>query len=273
VIQAVRLFAFLVTIPLLAGCPSAPADVATNPPPRVDGRPVDQWGYKVVKEYPHDPLSFCQGLICYEGGFLESAGQYGQSNVRRVKLKDGTVTKRANLEDKYFAEGTTLLNGVLYQITWQEGTCFTYDPKTLKRTGKITYEGEGWGLTHDGKSLILSDGTNKIKFMDPKTMKVQRVISVFIDNDPRMPQYDLNELEMVEGEIFANIWHADVIYRIDPKDGRLLGVIDMSGLPVETRGDPDRVLNGIAYDSEAKRLFVTGKYWPKLFEIKLEKKK
>jgi glutamine cyclotransferase len=226
----------------------------------------------VIHEYPHDPLAFSQGLICYEGGFIESAGQYGQSNIRKVNLKDGSVSKRVNLNDRYFAEGATLLNGVIYQLTWQESTCFTYDPKTLKQTGKMSYKGDGWGLTHDGKSLILSDGSNKIKFLDPKTLKVQRQISVFTNNDPKFPQFDINELEMIEGEIFANIWHTDVIYRIDPKNGRVLGVIDMSGLPVDTQGNSDHVLNGIAYEPKSKRIYVTGKCWPKLFEIKLEKK-
>ncbi len=266
------MFLGLAVIPFVAGCPSSSAVATSAPPPALVVAPVEQWSYRVVKAYPHDPLAFSQGLVWYGDGFLESAGQYGQSNIRQVTLTDGSVKKRVNLDDKFFAEGATVMDDVLYQLTWQEKICFTYDPKTLKRTGKISYEGEGWGLTNDSKSLILSDGTNKIRFLDPKTMKVQREISVFANNDPKQPQYDLNELEMVEGQIFANVWHADVIYRIDPKDGRVLGVIDMSGLSAETRGDADRVLNGIAYDPATKRLFVTGKCWPKLYEIKLEKK-
>ncbi len=198
---------------------------------------------------------------------LESTGQYGQSSLRRVNLTTGATERRVGVAREYFAEGMTVLNGKIYQVTWQEGRGFIYDAETLQPEGNFSYEGEGWGLTDDERYLILSDGTNQIRFLDPTNFRVVRTISIAENN---LPLRNLNELEFVRGEIYANIWHDDRIVRIDPSTGRILGWINLAGLlPADQYRDPEAVLNGIAYDEAGERLFVTGKLWPRLFEIRL----
>lgn len=237
-----------------------------------DSGSVPIWKYEVVHSYLHDSSSYTQGLVWHEGFLYESAGQYGRSSLRKVDLETGKVLLSVPVAADYFAEGLALLDGRLYQLTWQENTGFVYDLNTFKRTGEFRYAGEGWGLTTDGKSLILSDGTNVIRFLDPSTFKVRRSIAVFNENNPSRPLREINELEYVKGEIYANVWQTDSIVRIDPNTGKLLGVIDMTGiLPGKRPDEVNAVLNGIAYDSERDRLFVTGKLWPKLFEIKVHK--
>lgn len=258
---------FALIFPLTFACT---APVAQSPVRQKAG--VPQYTYEVVKTYPHDSKAYTQGLVWIPDGFYESTGQYGSSDLRQVKLADGRPTKLVPVESRYFAEGLALLNGQLFQLTWEDQIGFVYDAATFKRTGSFRYEGEGWGLTTDGKSLILSDGTNKIRFLDPKTFKVQRTISVYRDNDSRYPLTDLNELEFIKGEIWANVWKTDSIVRISPDDGKLVGRIDFTGLLGVTLNDPDDVLNGIAYDEKADRIFVTGKRWPKLFEVKVKPK-
>ncbi|MFN7947150.1 MAG: glutaminyl-peptide cyclotransferase [Blastocatellia bacterium] len=236
------------------------------------GLPI--WTYEIVNTYPHDSSSYTQGLVWHDGALYESAGQYGRSNLRKVDLETGRVLKRTEVPADYFAEGLALLKGRLYQLTWKENKGFIYDLNTFNKTGEFTYGGEGWGLAEDGKSLILSDGSNQIRFLDPQTFKVERAINVFEDNDTSRPLREINELEYVRGEIYANVWQTDQIIRIDPKNGRLLGVIDMTGiLPGKRVDEVDDVLNGIAFDAQHQRLFVTGKRWPKLFEIRLKDKK
>lgn len=257
-----RLFAVLL---LFAAVPSAIAIFQ-------DSGSVPIWKYEVVHSYLHDSSSYTQGLVWHEGFLYESAGQYGRSSLRKVDLETGKVLLSVPVAADYFAEGLALLDGRLYQLTWQENTGFVYDLNTFKRTGEFRYAGEGWGLTTDGKSLILSDGTNVIRFLDPSTFKVRRSIAVFNENNPSRPLREINELEYVKGEIYANVWQTDSIVRIDPNTGKLLGVIDMTGiLPGKRPDEVNAVLNGIAYDSERDRLFVTGKLWPKLFEIKVHK--
>jgi glutamine cyclotransferase len=223
-------------------------------------------GFKVVAAYPHDPAAFTQGLAFEAGQLYEGTGQYGASTIRRVDLASGRPEKQRSLGPRYFGEGIAILNGLLYQLTWQNGVVVVYDLDTFEVLRTIEYAGEGWGLTHDGKELIMSDGSATIRFRDPQTFAVTREIAVTHDGAPLTR---LNELEYVEGEIWANIWYDDRIARISPADGRVLGFIDLAQLyPANARGS-EAVLNGIAYDAAAKRLFVTGKNWPQLYEIEL----
>lgn len=228
------------------------------------------YGYEVVHVWPHDRDAFTQGLIFHDGKLLESTGEVGQSTLRRVELETGQVLQKVEVPEPYFAEGITLLKGKIYQLTWQHQLGFIYDAWTFEKIGTFNYQGEGWGLTNDGQSLILSDGTNRIRFLDPDNFQVQKTIAV-VENG--MPVNEINELEYVQGEIYANIWHADRIVRIEPQTGRISGWIDLTGLlsPNEVQ-DEEAVLNGIAYDETSGRLMVTGKLWPKLFEIRLNRK-
>ena len=190
--------------------------------------------------------------------------------MRSVEIQTGVVEKNVNVPDPYFAEGITLLNGKIYQLTWQHQRGFLYDASSFEKIGEFTYQGEGWGLANDGTSLILSDGSNRIRFHDPESFQVRKTIAVF---DGTTPITKINELEYVQGEIYANIWHDDRIARIDPRTGNVVGWADLTGLirPGEV-SDEEAVLNGIAYDQSSQRLFVTGKLWPKLFEIRLKRK-
>ena len=230
---------------------------------------VPRYGYEVVHTWPHDAQAFTQGLVFADGKLLESTGQLGRSSLRRVELETGNVVKQINVADQYFAEGITQLNGKIYQLTWQDQLGFIYDAQSFEKVGQFAYEGEGWGLTNDGESLILSDGSNRIRFIDPNDFHVKKVLTVL---DGGAPVKRINELEFVEGEIYANIWHKDVIARINPQTGRVVGWIDLQGiLPRGDVSDHEAVLNGIAYDEANHRLFVTGKLWPKLFEIRLKR--
>lgn len=224
-------------------------------------------GFKVVAEYTHDPKAFTQGLVVVDNVLYEGTGIQGESNLRKVELKTGRVMTYVPLDANYFGEGITVLNDRIYQLTWQNRTGFVYDVKTLKFLSTFHYTGDGWGLTHDGKRLILSDGTSMLRFLDPKTFEVVKRLRVRSSSG----QVDkLNELEYVKGEIFANIWHSDRIARISPETGEVVGWIDLSTLyPLKTRATKEDVLNGIAYDEAKNRLFVTGKNWPKLYEIEL----
>jgi glutamine cyclotransferase len=224
--------------------------------------------YGIVNTYPHDPKAFTEGLVFHDGGLFESTGLYGFSSLRKVELDSGRVLKKKDVPERYFGEGLTLFNGRLLQLTWQEHLGFRYDSSSFRQLGTFAYTGEGWGLTHDGRALIMSDGTNRLRFLDPTTFKVQRSISV---TDRGVPIQRLNELEYYKGEILANVFETDRIVRIDPKDGTVTGWIDLAGLfPKADRARRGDVLNGIAYDAKRDRLFVTGKDWPKLFEIELK---
>jgi glutamine cyclotransferase len=223
-------------------------------------------GFKVIAAYPHDPAAFTQGLAIEAGRLYEGTGLYGASTVRRVNLMSGRAEKQRALGERYFGEGIAILGGRLYQITWMNGAAVVYNLDTFEVERTMQYDGEGWGLTHDGKELIMSDGSATIRFRDPQTFAVTREIEV---RDNGMPLAMLNELEYIDGEIWANIWYDDRIARISPADGKVLGFIDLSTLyPKSARGS-EAVLNGIAYDAAAKRLFVTGKNWPQLYEIEV----
>lgn len=224
--------------------------------------------YRVVNVYPHDSSAFTQGLIYLDGALYEGTGLNGRSSVRMVDLKSGQVLQRHDVPGQYFGEGLTNWGGNLYELTWTSHICFVYDRFSLRVIKTFNYTGEGWGLTHDKTAIIMSDGTSSLRFLDPATFKELRRIKV-VDNGHEISE--LNELEYIKGEIYANIWHSDKIARISPATGKVLGWIDLSGLlPASQRPDGDAVLNGIAYDAKGDRLFVTGKLWPKLFEIKLK---
>ncbi len=228
---------------------------------------VPLYGYEVVNAWPHDTQAYTQGLVFQDGHLLESTGQEGRSSLRRVEPETGNIIKKVMVPAPYFAEGITLLHGKVYQLTWEHQVGFIYDASTLEKTGEFKYQGEGWGLATDGSSLILSDGSNRIRFINPDNFQVVKTISVL---DGGRPVNNLNELEYIQGEIFANIWHHEGIARIDPQTGRVVGWIDLRGLlRANEVSDPEAVLNGIAYDQSSDRLFITGKLWPKLFEIRL----
>jgi glutamine cyclotransferase len=222
----------------------------------------------VVNEWPHDPAAFTQGLQWFDGRLFESTGQEGKSSIREVELRTGQVLRKRDLDKKYFGEGIVLLGDNLYQITWTSGVAFVYDWKTFTPKKQFTYDGEGWGLTTDGTSLIMSDGTATIRFRDPATFAEQRSITVR-DHGTLVPK--LNELEWVKGEIWANVWESEQIVCIDPATGNVTGWIDLAGLlPKRDRTGNEDVMNGIAYDEQDDRLFVTGKLWAKLYEIRLK---
>jgi len=227
------------------------------------------FGYEVVKVYPHDPNAYTQGLIFRDGVLLESTGREGTSSLRRVELETGKVLNQVDVPAPYFAEGLAQLKDKLYQLTWQHQLCFVYDHQSFEKVGQLAYEGEGWGLTTDGSSLLLSDGSNRIKFLDPESFNVSRTLNVV---DGKRAVKELNELEYIKGEIFANVWHQDRVAIIDATTGKVNGWVDLKGLlgPGEV-SDGEAVLNGIAYDDATGRLFVTGKLWPKLFEIKIKR--
>ena len=226
--------------------------------------------YAVVNTWPHDPAAFTQGLVFYAGNLLESTGLNGESTLRTVELNTGRVQKKISLPSEYFAEGLAVIGTRAYQLTWQNHQGFIYDARTFQREGEFTYDGEGWGLTSDGQWLILSDGTDQIRFLDPTTFQVVRTIHVTAAGAPIAR---INELEWIKGEIFANIWMTNAIIRIDPSTGAVRGIIDFSGLlPSDQRKPGTDVLNGIAYDPTGDRLLVTGKRWPKIFEVRLIEK-
>lgn len=225
--------------------------------------------WSLVRSYPHDEKAFTQGLIWLDGALYESTGQYGASNVREVRLDDGAVQRSVPLSPLYFGEGLTNWGDALISITWQNGLAFRWDRATFREVATYRYAGEGWGLTNDGARLILSDGSATLRFLDPVTLEETGRLPVTFNGKPvRM----LNELEYVKGEILANIWMTDRIARIDPATGHVIDWIDIGKLTRKLRlSNPDAVPNGIAYDAANDRLFVTGKYWPKLFEIRLKR--
>ena len=250
-------------------CQCQPGSSAEPPKPPPENAVVPKYGYQVANIWVHDPYAFTQGLVFSDGKLLESTGEEGRSSLRRVALETGRILKKVEIPVPYFAEGIAVLDGKVYQLTWQHELGFIYDAKSLERVGDFKFEGEGWGLTTDGQSLILSDGSNQIRFVDPATFLVTKTITVF---DNKTPVDQLNELEWVNGEIYANIWHDQKIAVINPQTGRVTAYIDLTGLmPQEELENEEAVLNGIAYDQATGRLFVTGKLWPRLFEIKIKR--
>ena len=223
-------------------------------------------GVEVMKSYPHDPHAFTQGLEYYNGYLYESTGRSGQSSVRRSVLETGIILKRVSLPPQYFGEGLTIFRGKIYQLTWLSKIGFIYDVRTFRQVGEFHYESEGWGLTHDETSLILSDGSNKLQFIDPVSFEITRTLEVYAGN---VAVTNLNELEYINGEILANIWHSSRIARIEPRSGHVLAWIDLSSVVTRAKHEPEEVLNGIAYDAKRRRLLVTGKDWAEILEIKI----
>ena len=226
------------------------------------------FGYRVVTEYPHDRHAFTQGLAYVDGVLYEGTGLYGESTLRRDDLETGEVLQEVGLSKEYFGEGIAVLGDRIYQLTWKNGVCVVYDRQTFELRDAFTYQTEGWGLTTDGERLIMSDGTNRLFVRDLETFAELDTIDVY---DGAHAIWNLNELEVVDGEIWAKVWQTDRIARIDPETGQVTGWIDLTGLLSESDRDrhPVDVLNGIAYDPHTDRLFVTGKLWPKLFEIEV----
>lgn len=245
------LMAFLL-LPVLPACAQVPVD-----------------GYKVVQTYPHDAGAFTEGLFWHDGYLYESTGEVGSSSIRKVDLESGETVKKKVLMPPYYGEGIIALKDRLYQLTWRSQKGFIYDFKSFEKVGEFNYPGEGWGMTTDGQHLLMSDGTPQIRVLDPASLKEIRRITVTWDGNQ---VGRVNELEWIKGEIWANIWLTQRIARIDPETGKIVGFIDLTGLgpkPGEVRDPNNAVLNGIAYDKTRDRIFVTGKNWPHLYQIKV----
>jgi len=251
-------------VAMFAGCIENEAPQPTTTP-LPNGTPV--YGYEIINIYPHDQTAFTEGLVFDDGVLYEGTGLYGESRLRKVELETGEVIKEYHLPDQFFGEGVTLWDDTLIQLTWRSGAGFVYDKTSFLLLEEFNYPTEGWGITHDGKRLIMSDGTATLHFLDPATFKEIGQIGV---HDNGVPVTKLNELEYVNGEVYANVWQTNRIAMIAPETGQVVGWIALEGLLTEADYSyPVDVLNGIAYDAEHDQLFVTGKYWPKLFEIKL----
>ena len=223
---------------------------------------------RIVARYPHDPQAFTEGLLWHDGALYESIGLEGRSEVRRVRLEDGKVLARATLPADQFGEGLALWNGTLVSLTWTTGIAHRWDAKTLRHLGSFRYTGEGWGLASDGRMLVQSDGSPVLRFRDPESFQVRRELTVTANG---LPVRNLNEVEVVDGAIYANVWHRNYLVHIDPESGAVTGLVDLSPLVAEVAAThPEAVANGIAWDPAKRRLFVTGKLWPTLFEIALE---
>ena len=256
-VRGVALAGFLVQA--CAG-PESSAPVQATPAPPV-------YGYEVVREYPHDPEAFTQGLIFRDGFLFESTGQLGRSTLRKVRLETGEVVQRHALPNDIFGEGLTDWGSQLIQLTWVSNVGFVYDVASFKELRRFNYAGEGWGITHDDKRLIMSDGTPNLRFLDPATFDEHARLNV---HDHNGSVDDLNELEFVKGSVYANVWLTERIAIISPDSGSVTAWVDLTGLRPRQGGRGDEVLNGIAYDAAGDRLFVTGKLWPRLFEIRVK---
>lgn len=252
---------------------SANNSAVSNSTSRQD--PVPVYSVEVVNSYPHDPRAFTQGLVFHNGFLYEGTGGKAArgdnffSSLRKVEITTGKVVQKYDVPPEFFGEGIAILNDKVYQLTWQERTAFVYSLSDFKLLREMRYSGEGWGLTHDGTNLIMSDGTHVIRFVDPETFNTVRTITVNKENG--QPMMEINELEMIEGELWANVWQSPGIVRIDPATGKLLGKIDLQKIVDDEQKANKKadVLNGIAYDPATKRIFVTGKNWTRLFEIKV----
>lgn len=263
----IRDFLILITLGLAAGCQGG---TAVGKVSGDDGQApvrVRHFTYEVINSWPHDTDAFTQGLVWHDGALYESTGLNGRSSVRKVDLQTGQVLQKRDVPSQYFAEGLAIVGDAAYQLTWLSQFGYVYDLRSFDVRRTFNYTGEGWGLTFDGQSLIMSDGSNRLRFLSPDSFELQRAISVY---DGSNPINRLNELEFIGGEIWANIWQSDRIVIIEPHGGRVTGWLDLKGLlKPEDRTGPVDVLNGIAWDEAGKRLFVTGKLWPKLYEIKI----
>lgn len=258
----------IVLICFISGCVSAESDIdSSQSKVRHYGTHPSavKYSYKIINTFPHDPGAFTQGLVWDEGVLFEGTGLYGKSSLRKTKLESGEVLKRVKLPDRFFGEGVTIFRNRIIQLSWRSNIGFVYDKNTLNVVRTFRYDQEGWGITHDGDKLIMSDGSANLYFLDPGTFKEIGTIEV---RDKMGPVTKLNELEYIRGQIFANVWKTDRIAIIDPLNGQVKGWIELQGLTDLAGGDRrEKTLNGIAYDKERDRLFVTGKLWPKIYEI------
>ena len=243
--------------------------LAYAPATEAQRQPAPVQSFKVVATFPHDPGAFTQGLVFAEGEFYESTGLNGESSVRRVEIATGKVLQEVKVDSAFFAEGLALVGDELLQLTWQHQRGFVYDRKTFAQKRTFPYQGEGWGLAYDpAGGLVMSDGSDTLRFLDPKTQAMTKTLRV---RDAGRPVSQLNELEWVEGESWANVWMTDRIARISPKSGEVTAWLDLSSLwPRSQRQPPADVLNGIAYDKATRRIFVTGKKWPRLYQISVQ---
>ena len=269
--SACRLRWFLLAAALVLFACGDSTSVPNPPPPGTPAgvQPVDTFDYRVVNVFPHDAGAWTQGLIFTDSLLVEGTGYYlGPSKLRKVRLETGTVVQQVELQVPYFGEGVTLWGDSIIQLTWRDQVALIYDAATLDEIGRFYYDTEGWGLTNDGTNLIMSDGTSTIYFRDPATFAVRRQISV---TESGRPVVNLNELEFIDGRVFANVWLTEFIVIISPQTGDVVGRADLTGLLSETYGrfPVADYLNGIAYDEKNDRLFVTGKLWPRLYEIEL----
>lgn len=250
------------------------SNINTNKP-SVTSSGLTTYSYEIINTFKHDSKAFTEGLFFHNGFLYESTGLYGSSDLRKVDIESGKTLQKVNLPSNSFGEGITLFNDKIYQLTYEEKICRVFDANTFQKIKEFKYTGEGWGLTHDDKNLIMSDGTHIIRYINPETFQTERTITVFDENGK--PLMNINELELIKGELWANIWHSENIgkpnhiARIEPITGKLLGWINLDGIsPEDTEGQPENTLNGIAFDKEDERLFVTGKNWKRLFEIKIK---
>lgn len=276
-----RFLILFATIAIAAGCGNSAGNSTPNlnaGTPKVASTPLPVSSYEVVKVYPHDENAFTQGLFYHDGFLYESTGQYKESSLRKVELATGKVVQKWDLPREDFGEGSTMIGDKIYMITWQQGLGRVFNLSDFKLLREFSYQGEGWGLTNDGTNLIMSQGTHVLKFIDPNTFQSNKTLAVMREDG--RPLMKLNELEWVKGEIWANVWHSEdprtlgkpnYIARIDPSNGKIAGWIDLANIsPEDERRDSENTLNGIAYDAAGDRIFVTGKNWKKLYEIKLK---
>lgn len=261
--RAITFATIFLALSVASGCSPATPTPAPAPSPAA----AIHYTYEVVNTFPHDRGAFTEGLVLYHHRLFESTGLNGQSTLREENLQTGEVLRQIPISADYFGEGIAILGSKIYQLTWQNHKGFVYDLDTFHLEKEFAYTGEGWALTTDGQSLIMSDGTSHIRYLDPETFAVKRTITVTLSGTPMS---NINELEYVKGEIYANVWQTDYVIRIDPQTGNVVGVINFAGLlPPQDRTPDTDVLNGIAYDDTADRLFVTGKKWPLIFEVRL----
>lgn len=256
-----------------------PVNSSVNSNAQTTGK-IPVYTYEIVNTFKHDPKAFTEGLFFHNGFLYESTGQEGASSLRKVELESGKVVQKFDLPKESFGEGITKFGDKIYQLTWQEGVCRVFDAENFTLIKELRYQGDGWGMTNDGKNIIMTDSTHVIRFVDPETFQTVRTVPVFREDGK--PLMNINELEYIKGEIWANIWHSEIpdilgkpnyIVRIDPNTGKILGWVDLHGIsPDDVEHDPENTLNGIAYDEASDRIFVTGKDWKKLFEIKIKPK-
>jgi glutaminyl-peptide cyclotransferase len=257
----------LVVLFLLTACHSFLAGQTSN---HTSAKALPEYTFVIVRAFPHDTSAYTQGLAYHDGFLYEGTGRNGQSSLRKVRFETGEVIQRADLGPEFFGEGITIIKDRVFQLTWKSAVGFVYDLHNFHLLRRFAYSGEGWGLATDGRDLFLSDGTSEIRVLDAETFQEKRRLRV---HEGATPVDQVNELEFVEGQIFANVWHSNRIARISPQTGEVVAWIDLTGLlsPVYSL-EPEAVLNGIAYDPIRKRLFVTGKLWPSIFEIRLSPK-